>query len=161
MAGTTKRALARKSKAVVVTQPERIDHLIDCLAASGNITASCGAARVAVRGFYDWLSRGEGAIEAASLIATREGEDWAHYVKADDAPYVDLVLRVAEARASFVQSCLVPIKVAAPSTWQAAAWLLERQFPDQFALHASRFEKDGQTARPVQIVDDVPSSDAG
>ena len=66
----------------------------------------------------------------------------------EDSPQGELVRRVDLARGALAMRCLQAIHTAAEDgTWQAAAWVLERRFPDQFGR---------RTCRDLQPV--VPSS---
>lgn len=62
--------------------------------------------------FYKWMARG------------REEKT---------GRYVEFVDAVENAEAKAVGVYVKIIHKAAPTSWQAAAWMLERRFPDQFA----------------------------
>ena len=58
----------------------------------------------------------------------------------------------ATARAQLEATMLARIEIASqePKTWQAAAWKLERMFPDQYG-RSTRMEITGKGGGPVQI----------
>lgn len=95
---------------------ETIGRLID----SGlTITAICGAIGVTPAAFYQWMNKGQQA-EA-------------------DPIYIELVDTVQKSRAALQARWLSRIEDAAadPKTWTAAAWLLERSFPQDFGRRTS------------------------
>jgi hypothetical protein len=51
------------------------------------------------------------------------------------------------------QRNIVRIQNASKKSWTAAAWWLERKFPDEFAQR-SRYELTGQNGGPVQVAPD-------
>ena len=63
-----------------------------------------------------------------------------------------LFLKVERSRAKFQEKNLLCINKAAESrTWQAAAWLLERRCPEDFAPQRSK----GDEIQRIQIISDV------
>lgn len=72
----------------------------------------------------------------------REGKSPAHVAFAE---------AVDKAMADFRVAALARIHLASNDWWQAAAWLLERRFPEEFALR-NRLELTGRGGEPVQVV---------
>ena len=62
--------------------------------------------------YYDWLAKG----------------------REDKAPYAEFAVAIqkAEAEAEAATVARIQLAEAAPNTWQAAAWWLERRFPDRW-----------------------------
>ena len=54
------------------------------------------------------------------------------------------------AMATFRESCVGNVRVAGVDQWQAAAWLLERKFPQRFAK-TERHEMTGAKGGPVKV----------
>ena len=75
------------------------------------IKHACAAVGVPTVTFYDWMKRGE---------------------ENKSAQFVDFHREVEKAKAVAVMRNVAFIQAAAPETWQAAAWLLERTHPEEF-----------------------------
>jgi transposase len=92
---------------------ERIDRICDLIATTG-CTLKAAAARVGISRWtlYDWLKKGK---------AQSEG------------PYRQLLDRLEEAKSQSELTLLEQISQAAPRDWKAAAWILERRFPDHYS----------------------------
>ena len=54
--------------------------------------------------------------------------------------HLELKRRMAEAEAEFIRANLETIQAASKHTWMAAAWMLERRFPQHFAKINERAE---------------------
>lgn len=144
---------------LITSQPARIERLVEAIGSNGNMTNAAGTAGIPRRTVYKWIERGEAALEDAKLRAEdadAEGDLLSH-VAGTERPYAEMVLRIAEARAAFQNQALAVIRASSVTSWQAAAWLLERTFPDQYALHTSRFVSEEDKGAAVRIVDDVSS----
>lgn len=70
--------------------------------------------------------------------------EWKARGKTGEQPYADFLDRLKRAQAERAEEALEKIQSAAGTSWQAAAWFLERTYPDRFALR-----------RPVER-DEVP-----
>ena len=60
--------------------------------------------------------------------------------------------RIAKAELKLKQDCLKYIKDKAPKNWFASAWLLERKFPEEFALK-TKMEHSGEINAKLSILD--------
>lgn len=94
---------------------EVADRIVDLLKAGNYIETAVAAAGVARATFYDWLDRG-----------SPDG------TKREDEPFRAFRERVDHARAEGEARAVTAIMVAAAKDWRAAAWFLERQFPDRW-----------------------------
>lgn len=74
------------------------------------VAARC--AGISPETFYKWLRLGRKGIE----------------------PYAQLVQRLKEAQSRGEMELVDIIKMHAADTWQAGAWLLERRYPERYAL---------------------------
>jgi len=96
-----------------------------CLAAqSGGIGEST---------LYDWMERGEKGER-------REQKDI----------YVEFAKAIKEAESACFNAMLGRIQLAASTSWQAAAWLLERRYPQQFARTMKQQETWNEPAEVVK-----------
>jgi len=98
--------------------PDVADQIVAMLRAGNYVGVACHAARVARRTFGDWLNRG---------LSSRP----------EDAPYREFRERVEQARAEGEVRNVTAIAKAAVESWQAAAWLLERQYPERWGRPSS------------------------
>lgn len=83
-----------------------------------------------------WLARGEADLDAEI-----------------DSTYARLYIEMGRAEASMARECIAGMLDAAkadPRNWQAYAWLLERSFPEEFAL--ARRADVGQKEGEVKVI---------
>ena len=70
----------------------------------------------------------------------------------DDRPassrYVSFAQEVAKMQAAAGLKAVAVVRGAMDKSWQAAAWFLERRFPDEFALK-TRTELTGKNGQPL------------
>ena len=76
----------------------------------------------------------------------RIGEDDVN--KGKDSDYAHFFKCVKEAERKFITRNLNVIQKATAESWSAAAWLLERRFPDEYGRN--RLEITGKDGEPVQ-----------
>lgn len=68
---------------------------------------------------------------------------------AEDGPYLEFWTKARQAEAKAAVACLAEIQKAARYDWKAAAWFLERRFPDSFGSPATRaLSTDGSGQDP-------------
>jgi hypothetical protein len=114
---------------------ELVDQLEAVLRAGNYIEVACRATGLP-RGTFDvWMQRGKST-------------------KPHDHPYRDFRARVERARAAGEVRCVAVIAAAAPESWQAAAWLLERAYSERWARPSQREMAAGAPQQP-----DVPKTD--
>ncbi|WP_292465891.1 hypothetical protein [Methanolobus sp.] len=85
--------------------------LIKLLKAGVPVIHACDAVGIAPTTYYDWMKRGE---------------------QETTGQYHDFYLQTKKARAEAIARNVAIIQKAAPHTWQAAAWWLERSCPAEF-----------------------------
>ena len=107
--------------------PEVQDLIVDGINAGLTLGLTCARAGVARSTFYDWLEKGEAAKSGALM----EFSDTVSRARADSA------LRLVS-----------QITLQAPTDWRAAAFLLERRFPDDYG---KRSEVTGKDGGPVKV----------
>lgn len=115
-----------KSKLTPTLQEE----FCQIIAGGNTITTACGYCGISTQTYYRWLQEAE------------EGQQ----------PQVDFCDEVEKARAEAKLLRISQINAAAEGgAWQAAAWFLERSFPDEYSLK-QRLEHTGAGGGPVQVV---------
>ena len=139
-----------------VGRPAKLDdevagRLIEVLRMGGYAETAAAVAGISRQTFYNWLERGdpEGRAEA-------------------DAPFREFRERVEAARAEGEARNVGLIARAASKDWKAAAWMLERQYPDRWAgprgrgitstVHPDDFA-EGETSGNAGVVDDQVGPD--
>ena len=107
--------------------PDVQETIVDGINAGLTFGMSCARAGVNPATFYRWLEKGE----TAKSGAFREFCDTVSRAKADSA------LRLVS-----------QITLQAPTDWRAAAFMLERRFPDDYG---KRTEVTGKDGGPVKV----------
>jgi hypothetical protein len=98
---------------------ELADRLVALLQAGNYVAVAAREVGISRAVFYQWIDRG------ASSAAV-------------DRPYRELRERVEHAKAQAEARNVASIANAARQNWQAAAWLLERQYPDRWGRTSVR-----------------------
>ena len=98
--------------------PDVADLLVQMLRAGNYVGVSCHAARITRRTFAEWMKRG---------LSSRP----------EDEIYREFRERAEQARAEGEVRNVTSIASAARESWQAAAWLLERQYPERWGRPSS------------------------
>jgi hypothetical protein len=98
----------------VVLDDEALDRLATMLRAGNYVTVAARAVGVSPDRLAEWLERGASS-------------------HADDRGFVELRERLDRARADAEVRHVALVAAAAAENWQAAAWLLERQYPDRWS----------------------------
>ena len=110
-----------------------IREIADAVRGGSPLTAACAGVGVSDANRERWTQRGEKLIRDGRHGITR-----------------DFVQTMARAEAEAVANLLECLRGAAARNWQAAAWLLERRFPADFARSESRrIELTGRDGAPV------------
>jgi transposase len=129
-ASPSKRGPGRPSK----LDEDVVARLLQVLRVGGYPEAAAEVAGIHAATYYRWMARGEAAGDEPK-----------------DAPFRDFRERVEQARAEGETRNVAIIAQAAQTQWQAAAWLLERQFPERWARPAPR---EHAKPEPTTAVDD-------
>lgn len=152
--------------------PEVVDRLIAASKAGNPTRIAAGYAGISERSFMNWMARGRRAVEA------RDEDD--HQPDKTDLPYVALYEQVSRARSEAALQALVQIRAAArdkvvmdretirhdPKTgkivfykkerriqagdWRAAAWFLERVYPQHYGRNRQRSDWEDVLDPPAQ-----------
>lgn len=125
--------------------PERTAAVLNYLRNGHYIEQACRLAKIPRRTYSYWL-------ETARK----------HAAEGKESDYTAFAEQVAEAEAALEARELARIEAAAENqkTWTAAAWLLERRFPQRWSLR-NRVEVSGANGEPVQVVVKFAAKKAG
>ena len=105
--GVVKRPKGRRPRST----PEQRKQLVELVAAGNYLSAAARAVGMPWRTVMEWMQRGR-----------ETGKE----------PYGSFFLAVREAEAKAEVRDVALIRLAARNTWQAAAWYLERKYPDRW-----------------------------
>ena len=90
---------------------ELTDEIVKRIRAGNYIKVACQAVGISHTAYFDWIKKGEDGI----------------------SPYAEFLYAVKKAEAEAHVTYVAIIASQAPTQWQAAAWWLERKFPDKWA----------------------------
>lgn len=99
----------------------------EMLRAGNHVEAAAEAAGISRATFYAWLKRAESK-------------------RAADRPYREFAAAVEQAQAEAEARLVVLISRAGAKSWQAAAWLLERQHPERWGRPSERTRDDDRSS---------------
>lgn len=150
------------------------DRILQALRSGNYLDTAAAYAGISVATLHEWIARGRAARDLPDDGDNRcptcqaTGDDHCttaggkptkrHTVRprrpngdpAQEARYVELVDAVESARASAEVRALANIqKAAGEGTWQAAAWYLERSYPDKWGRR--QMQHVGPAGGPVQV----------
>ena len=115
--------------------PELIQKISDIVRDGSTAAVACACCGVPESTRQKWFRAGENMVRQSRLGRHRE-----------------LVEAVSRAEAEATANILRGIVAAAAKSWQAAAWLLERRFPVEFARgDHQRMELTGRDGKPLAI----------
>lgn len=135
--------MSKRGRPTKLTQ-ELQDKLVTVIKAGNYIETACAYVGIDKSTFYDWLKRG--AREKQRLAQNPRAR-----IRKKEEPYVEFSNAVEKALAEAEVRDVAIIGKAATENWQAAAWRLERKFPerwgrkDRFAL-----EHTGKDGGPIE-----------
>lgn len=119
--------------------PQVQQNIVDALMAGNYFDAACAYAGITDRAGYYWMERGRKELER------REGnvkEGTKRWLK--EEPFVQFLQAVKKADSHAEVKNVALIQKAANETWQAAAWWLERRFPQKWGRKVMEHQgKDG------------------
>lgn len=76
---------------------------------------------------------------------------WVNHPRTPNQCQLCQALKKAEADRKTALLTMIYNAATSPKTWQAAAWLLERQYPDEFAKRPPSAPEAGSEAAPVIV----------
>ncbi len=125
-----------------------IQHKIITAIRAGNYIETASAyAGISKNTLYDWLRRGEREKQRAE-------KNPRYKIRKSEQPFVDFSDAVEKALAEAEVRDVAIIAKAAEEQWQAAAWRLERKFPDRWGRkvieHRGSLEVKSDEARRIE-----------
>jgi hypothetical protein len=121
--------------------PEVQARIINALRAGNYVETASHLAGVGRASVYRWIERGRAALER---------EETGDTLTEDEERYAVFAQEVEEARAAAMARNVTLVNTAAQTTWQAAAWWLERTNPQMWGRHL-RAEVSGPEQGPIQV----------
>jgi hypothetical protein len=122
---------------------QRHDTIVASILAGNYEEVSAQAAGVHPATFYRWMARGDTALPDPLPDDYNPDNDPDHI-------YREFRDDVKQARAQAEQRNILIIQRAAPTTWQAAAWWLERSYPARYGRRTV-LEHTGPEGGPIQV----------
>lgn len=124
--------------------PELQEDVLKVIRSGNYIETACAYVGINKSTFYDWLKRG--AREKDRLAKNPRAR-----VRKDEQPFVDFSNAVEKALAHAEIRDVAIIGKAAEENWQAAAWRLERKFPDRWGRKDKyALEHSGKDGGPIE-----------
>ncbi len=123
-----------------------IKKITDAIRAGNYIETASAYAGINKSTLYDWLKRGQRERQRVAKNARNK-------VQKKERIYVEFSDAVEKALAEAEMRDVLTITKAASEQWQAAAWRLERKFPDRWGRRRLDIEHSGNIG--IKIVDDV------
>ena len=120
--------------------PERAKRIVELIRAGNYAEVASKASGIGESTFYAWLERGRTA---------RSGV-YREFLEAVEKA-------AAEAEALYLERVRVAAASGAPSTWQAAAWWLERRFPRRYGRRI--VEVSGPEGGPIRTVSELTDAE--
>lgn len=124
--------------------------IISAIRAGNYIETAAAYAGIDKSTLYDWLKRGEREKQ-------RVAQNPRYNIRKSEKPYVEFSNAVEKALAEAEVRDVAIIAKAAEEQWQAAAWRLERKFPDRWGRKRLDIEHSGEIG--IKIVDDINDED--
>jgi len=123
-----------------IFETERIEEFLQLIQDGVDFNIAADSARLARSTLFDWLKRGreiQGRDDELSKLSSK------------DIAYLDFLERFMRARVTPEIKAVETIsKSVENGSWRAAAWILERRFPDRWAL--DHRQAKGQSIENIQ-----------
>jgi transposase len=112
---------------------EMIDKIATFIANGNYVETACKALGIGQSTYYEWMKKG------------REGKK----------PYAELAETVKKAEAIAEAKRIQTILMASEETWQAAAWYLERRYPERWGQKKRGDDSDDHNIKLKELVDAI------
>jgi transposase len=145
-AGRKERAQGRPT---LITD-ERVAKIAEGIARGMYPEGAAARAGLCKKTFYNWLRRGERALDALPDDLRAEPASWEGAVPGEELPFARFLhsVETAEAEAEFVD--LSVVTAHSRRSWQAAAWKLERRHPQKYG-RMNRVELSGPEGGEIPV----------
>jgi len=130
--------VGRKSK----LNDEITDKVCKAVAAGNFLQTAAEYAGVSVSTIHAWMARGEEA---------QDRKEAGKRVPKSERKFLNFYLQVRKSRTEVEARNVVTVSRQATSDWRAAAWFLERSFPQHWGKKSS-MEVSGADGGPIQTV---------
>lgn len=146
--------MARPGRPEKVPTPAIVDKICQYMAAANNFETAAAASGISRSTAFRWQARGREEIARLNRPGTRP--------RSTEEKYVDFVEKTEQARATADAALVVIVRAAAPKTWQAAAWLLERRDPQRWGRVTRELAKPVEQAAAIvtaiEVMKQLPSN---
>ena len=124
--------------------PQVQARIVQAIVGGNDITVAAAYAGIGKTTFYEWLERGR--KEAARLAASSRAKP-----KDSETPFAEFADAIQKAQADAeTRNVALIAKAAQEGTWTAAAWWLERKYPERWG-RKDRHEVTGKDGEPFSI----------
>lgn len=124
--------------------PEIVNEISKIIRSGNYIETACAYVGINKTTFYDWLKRGAREKERVSKNPRAK-------VKKSEIPFVEFHDEIEKALAHSEIRDVAIIGKAAEENWQAAAWRLERKFPERWGKRERyAIEHTGKDGGPIE-----------
>lgn len=125
--------------------PDTQSAIVQALQAGNYFDASCEYAGITATTGYNWKKRGKEEAERRQKPNIKEGsKTWE-----TEQPFFEFFEAVKKAEANAEVAMAAIIRKASNESWQAAAWWLERRFPDKWGRRQTDVKHDGEVTIKV------------
>jgi len=124
-----------------------LDKIVVSMATGVSQAVAAKAANICDRTLRYWLYAGKDANQKREKLDPATGLPGV--LTERETMLADFYMRYQQAQAQAESTMLDIIRKEAPKTWQAAAWFLERVYPQRYSRR-DRFEHSGPNGRPIQ-----------
>ena len=118
--------------------PEVEERLVHAISVGATYKDACACAGISFQTFLNWKKRAQRAVEH---VEERDGEP-----EETDHPFVEFFDRIKRAQGEAAVGWLAMIGKAANRDWKAAAWMLERRYPESYDRNRLRPERIDEAA---------------
>lgn len=131
------RSAGRRSLLTVKTHTTVLNHIRNGL----THTDAARLTGIGHRTFYDWRTRGEQALDAIYQTVDSAAEaTWdtiEPHIPETERPYARFAVELATAETEGKQTAIEALRAGMADDWRAAAWYLERKYPDEYSRQAT------------------------
>ncbi len=124
--------------------PDMQSELVKVIQMGNFLETAAAYVGISVSTLRDWIRRGEREAQRLSTKNARSNKT--------EEPYLEFSAAIKKAQAEGEIRDVLLIGNAARETWQAAAWRLERRFPDRWG-RKEKHELSGPSGGPIEVED--------